>query len=95
MAAGREHGVEAGGNVGAAGVEGCLVAYSGKKEVAGQGKYWGKCLCEWEDGEVKEERIAPEIMKKMFLKFLSQQNPWNEDAAVYLKKGGDLRFNAM
>lgn len=81
--------------MGAAGVEGCLVAHLGKMVVAGQGKGWENCLLEWEDGAVEGEHIAPEIMMKMFLKFLSQQNPWNEHAEVYLKKGEGIRFNAM
>lgn len=81
--------------MGAAGAEGCLAVHLGKKEAAGQGKCWGKRLHEREDGEAKGEHIALETMRETFLMFLSQQNPWNEDEGVYLKKGGDPRFKAM
>lgn len=39
------------------------------------------------------EHTAPEIRRKTFLKFLSQQNPWNEPAGVYLKEREDRRLN--
>lgn len=78
----------------AAGVEGCLAVHLGKKEAAGSGKGWENRLCEWEGGGAKGEHIAPEIRQDIFLKFLSQQNPWNEHAAVCLKEREDIRLNA-
>lgn len=53
--------------MGAARAEGCLVVHLGKKEAAGQGKCWGKCLHEQEDGEAKGEQIAPETLGETFL----------------------------